>query len=115
MTPSLTTIEATEPLEKIIEIIERDGGVIVSNFLTPDLLGECMETSQYLHKSMCGWELIFCSLVEPHFNNRKIYDSKATHDELGADFFPDGSQRVYVSDVNAKSCFQQLIGGDSRC
>jgi hypothetical protein len=26
-----------------------------------------------------------------------LYDSKATHEELGADFFPEGSQRVYVS------------------
>lgn len=26
-----------------------------------------------------------------------MYDSKASHGELGADFFPEGSQRVYVS------------------
>lgn len=26
-----------------------------------------------------------------------MYDSKASHGELGADFFPEGSQRVYVN------------------
>lgn len=36
-------------------------------------------------------------VVEPHFVGRKEYTSKATHDELGADFFPEGSQRVYVN------------------
>jgi hypothetical protein len=35
-------------------------------------------------------------LVEPFFRGRKTYDSKATHNELGPDFFPEGSQRVYV-------------------
>jgi hypothetical protein len=34
--------------------------------------------------------------VEPFMAGRKIYDSKATHNELGADFFPEGSQRVYA-------------------
>lgn len=45
MAPSLVTIDSSEPLEKIIEIIERDGGVIVSSFLSPDLLQECMNAS----------------------------------------------------------------------
>ncbi|KAL4778205.1 hypothetical protein BJX76DRAFT_366588 [Aspergillus varians] len=78
MAPSLVTIDASEPLEKIIEIIEKDGGVIVSNFLAPELLKECMDA------------------IEPFFQGRKTYDSKATHDELGPDFFPEGSQRVYA-------------------
>lgn len=33
--------------------------------------------------------------VEPFMAGRKTYDSSATHGELGADFFPEGSQRVY--------------------
>jgi hypothetical protein len=37
------------------------------------------------------------SSVEPHFSARKLYTSTSTHKELGADFFPEGSQRVYVS------------------
>jgi hypothetical protein len=36
----LVTIDAAEPLEKILNIIARDGGVIVSNFLEPNLLAE---------------------------------------------------------------------------
>ncbi|KAL4913700.1 hypothetical protein BDW62DRAFT_158207 [Aspergillus aurantiobrunneus] len=78
MAPSLVTIDSSEPLDKIIKIIERDGGVIVSNFLSPELLKECMDS------------------IEPFFQGRKTYDSKATHDELGPDFFPEGSQRVYA-------------------
>jgi hypothetical protein len=46
MAPSLFTIDASEPLDKIIEVIERDGGVIVSNFLSPELLKESMLASQ---------------------------------------------------------------------
>ncbi|KAL6231034.1 hypothetical protein BDW75DRAFT_233945 [Aspergillus navahoensis] len=78
MAPSLVTIDSSEPLEEIYMIIERDGGVIVSNFLPPELLKECMEA------------------IEPFFKGRKIYDSRATHEELGPDFFPEGSQRVYA-------------------
>ncbi|OQD70714.1 hypothetical protein PENPOL_c001G06956 [Penicillium polonicum] len=78
MAPSLVTIDSSEPLEKIIKFIERDGGVIVSNFLSPELLKECM------------------GAIEPFFQGRRTYDSKATHEELGPDFFPEGSQRVYA-------------------
>ncbi|KAF2639692.1 hypothetical protein P280DRAFT_453694 [Massarina eburnea CBS 473.64] len=77
MAPSLTTIDASEPLSAICDIIVRDGGVIVSNFISSELLKECMDT------------------IEPFMHGRKTYDSKATHTELGADFFPEGSQRVY--------------------
>ncbi|KAI4760541.1 hypothetical protein E4T52_07570 [Aureobasidium sp. EXF-3400] len=77
MSPSLARIDATEPLDKILDVIERDGGVIVTNFLSLELLKESMDT------------------IEPYFSGRKLYDSKATHEELGADFFPEGSQRVY--------------------
>ncbi|KAL4820757.1 hypothetical protein BDW67DRAFT_172345 [Aspergillus spinulosporus] len=77
MASSLVTIDSSEPLEEIYKLIERDGGVIVSNFLSPELLKECMKA------------------IEPYFKGRKIYDSKTTHEELGPDFFPEGSQRVY--------------------
>jgi hypothetical protein len=47
MPPSLTRIDATEPLEKVLDVIERDGGVIVTNFLSPELLKESMEASEF--------------------------------------------------------------------
>ncbi|WZH45518.1 Phytanoyl-coa dioxygenase [Fusarium acuminatum] len=75
MAPSLVTIDASEPLDKIFEVIDRDGGVIISNFLSPELLQESM------------------AAIEPHFSARKLYTSTSTHKELGADFFPEGSQR----------------------
>ncbi|PTU21333.1 hypothetical protein P175DRAFT_0476293 [Aspergillus ochraceoroseus IBT 24754] len=78
MAPPLVTVDASEPLDKINDIIARDGGVIVSNFLSPELLTELM------------------TAIEPFFLDRKIYNSKATHGELGPDFFPYGSQRVYA-------------------
>jgi len=46
MAPSLVTIDASEPLDKILKIIEKDGGVIVSNFLSPELLKESMAASK---------------------------------------------------------------------
>jgi hypothetical protein len=46
MTPSLVTIDASEPLETILSIIARDGGVIVSNLLSPELLKETMNASE---------------------------------------------------------------------
>lgn len=46
MAPYLMTISATEPIEKINEIIERDGGFIVSDFLSSELLKECMYASK---------------------------------------------------------------------
>ena len=76
--PALVTIDESEPLEKIYDVIARDGGVIVKNLLSPELLAETMEA------------------IEPHFKARGRYTSKATHNELGADFFPEGSIRVYA-------------------
>lgn len=49
MVPSLVTIDASEPIDKIIKIIEKDGGVIISNFLSPDLLQETNEASMSYH------------------------------------------------------------------
>jgi hypothetical protein len=47
MSPSLVRIDATEPLDKILDVIERDGGVIVTSLLSPELLKESMETSKF--------------------------------------------------------------------
>jgi hypothetical protein len=47
MSPSLARIDATEPLDKILDVIERDGGVIVTNFLSLELLKESMDTSKF--------------------------------------------------------------------
>ncbi|KAM0701712.1 hypothetical protein Q7P35_010621 [Cladosporium inversicolor] len=79
MATLLKTIDASEPLDKILDIIAHDGGIIVSNLLSPELLNECM------------------TAIEPHMSGRKLYDSKATHEELGDAFFSEGSQRVYKS------------------
>ena len=46
MAPSLVTIDASEPLDKIIDVILRDGGVIVANMLSPELLNEVMGASK---------------------------------------------------------------------
>ena len=46
MSPSLVRIDAAEPLEKILGVIERDGGVIVTNFLSPELLKESTNASE---------------------------------------------------------------------
>ncbi|EOO00580.1 putative phytanoyl- dioxygenase family protein [Phaeoacremonium minimum UCRPA7] len=81
MAPKLTTIDASEPLDKILAIIARDGGVVVSNFLAPELLNELMRA------------------VEKFFSGGEMYDSRSTHREFGEDFFPQGSQRIY-DDVN---------------
>ncbi|KAH0363141.1 hypothetical protein KCU65_g7611, partial [Aureobasidium melanogenum] len=77
MVSSLARIDANEPLDDILKVIERDGGAIVTNFLSPELLEELMRA------------------IEPSFVGRKMYDSKSSHGELGAEFFPEGSQRVY--------------------
>ncbi|RSL75208.1 hypothetical protein CEP51_011079 [Fusarium floridanum] len=76
--PSLVTIDASQPLDKINEIIARDGGVIVSNFLPRDVLDKAMQD------------------VEQHFASRKRFQMNATTKvEMGANFFPEGTQRVY--------------------
>jgi hypothetical protein len=46
MAPSLVTIDASEPLDKIVETIEKDGGVIVANFLSSELLEELKAASK---------------------------------------------------------------------
>ncbi|RKK98127.1 hypothetical protein BFJ71_g6845 [Fusarium oxysporum] len=81
MAPRLTTIDASEPLDRILEAIARDGGVIVSNFLEPELLNDSMRA------------------IEPFFSGGKMYDPKSAQKDLGDDFFPEGSQRAY-DDVN---------------
>lgn len=44
--PSLVTIDASEPVEKINEIIARDGGVIVSNLIPQEVLEKAMTDSK---------------------------------------------------------------------
>mgnify|MGYP001161804449 CR=1 FL=1 len=46
MAPSLVRIDASEQLENILHIIERDGAVIVTNFLAEELLKESMDASE---------------------------------------------------------------------
>lgn len=75
--PALVTIDASEGLDKINEIIARDGGVIVSNFMSKEDVADIM------------------SAIEPHFRVRSTYKSTSTHKELGKDFFPEGSVRIY--------------------
>lgn len=58
----LTTIDASEALDRILDTISRDGGIIVSNLLSPGLSNECV------------------AAIEPHMSGRKLYDSKATHE-----------------------------------
>lgn len=45
--PSLVTIDASEPVEKINEIIERDGGVIVSNFMPREIMEQAMADGRF--------------------------------------------------------------------
>lgn len=47
MPQSLVRIDATEPLEKLLDVIERDGGVVVTNFLCPELLKESIDASEF--------------------------------------------------------------------
>lgn len=46
--PPLVTIDASQPLEEINKIIERDGGVIVSNFLPQEVLEKAMQDGKSL-------------------------------------------------------------------
>ncbi|EWY95048.1 hypothetical protein FOYG_04173 [Fusarium oxysporum NRRL 32931] len=78
MAPKIATIDASEPLDKILDAIARDGGVIVSNFLEPELLNDSMRA------------------IEPFFSGGKMYDPKSAQKDLGDDFFAEGSQRAYV-------------------
>lgn len=78
MAQPLTVIDASEPVEKILDIIRRDGGCIVSNLLDPELLKEVVDN------------------IEPYFEGKTEYSSAATHNELGSDFFPKGTQRIYA-------------------
>lgn len=45
MSPQLATIDASEPLDTILDTIARDGGVVVANLLSKRLLEDCMRTS----------------------------------------------------------------------
>lgn len=64
MAQSLVTIDASAPIDKIIKIIEQDGGVIVSNFLSSDLLKEVNNASQwpYLRNQIhsVDWQKLTC-------------------------------------------------------
>lgn len=52
MSPSIVTIDSSESLEKILEVVVRDGGVIVANFLAPELLKETMATCEQFTQVM---------------------------------------------------------------
>ncbi|RSL50949.1 hypothetical protein CEP53_008613 [Fusarium sp. AF-6] len=102
--PSLVTIDASQPLDKINEIIARDGGVIVSNFLPRDVLDKAMQDGESLplppiHVSLDRQQKLLTSklaTVEQQFASRKRFQMNATTKvEMGANFFPEGTQRVY--------------------
>jgi len=79
MSSSLKRIDATEPLEDILGVIERDGGVIVTNFLSPELLKESMNASEFDlqphsmynndHQSSLTSPAASCMTPEPHITS----------------------------------------------
>ncbi|KAL2214435.1 hypothetical protein CC79DRAFT_146950 [Sarocladium strictum] len=76
--PTLITLDASAPLEDVNKILERDGGVIIANFLPMDIISKAMKD------------------VDVLFARRKRFEmDSSAKQELGADFFPEGTQRVY--------------------
>jgi hypothetical protein len=50
--PKLVHLPADSPVEKIIEVMERDGGVIVDKLYSTDLIKQMMdETDPYFNKT----------------------------------------------------------------
>ncbi|KAI5474451.1 hypothetical protein MNV49_003256 [Pseudohyphozyma bogoriensis] len=67
--PALVTLPATAPLEEIFEVIKRDGGIIISDFLTPEEVAD------------------YNAATEPIFATLKSTDEKAQKlVEMGPDF-----------------------------
>ncbi|KAF4962612.1 hypothetical protein FSARC_9390 [Fusarium sarcochroum] len=93
MSPSsLVTISSSEPLEKINEIIARDGGVIVSDFLPSDVLDRAIHDDSTRNSNLTP----ILPTVDHHFNSRKKFEmNSTTKAEMGTNFFPEGTQRVY--------------------
>jgi hypothetical protein len=45
--PTLITLEASAPLEDVNKILERDGGVIIANFLPMDIISKAMKDGKH--------------------------------------------------------------------
>lgn len=79
MPPSLIRVDANEPLDDILRVIERDGGVIVTNFLSPELLKESMDASESRPCAKRNWTHLCqlslpssdanCTIQKPHMES----------------------------------------------
>lgn len=101
--PSLVTIDASEPLEEINKIIERDGGVIVSNFLSQEVLEKAMQDGK-----SPAWNPGGLMLVDTRRSQSSVRQPFSVQDELNLEgrawrgIFPRGhSTRLRMSIVSA--------------
>ncbi|MHB9798710.1 phytanoyl-CoA dioxygenase family protein [Pseudomonas sp. MT3] len=59
-TEKLTTLDRSEPVERVVEVIKRDGGVIISNFISGhDLEALRGELDSYLNETPYGEDAYF--------------------------------------------------------
>ncbi|WP_416311331.1 phytanoyl-CoA dioxygenase family protein [Pseudomonas sp. W03] len=59
-TVKLTTLDHSEPVERVVEVIQRDGGVIISNFISGDDLKVLRaELDRYLNETPYGEDAYF--------------------------------------------------------
>ncbi|MGA4640130.1 phytanoyl-CoA dioxygenase family protein [Stutzerimonas stutzeri] len=59
-TRNLTTLRSDAPIEQVVAVIRRDGGVIISDFVSPTTLKSlAVELDTYLNETPCG--------VDPYF------------------------------------------------
>ena len=59
-TKKLTTLDSSEPVERVVEVIKRDGGVIIANFVSSQTLEAFRgELDQYLNETPYGEDAYF--------------------------------------------------------
>ncbi|MCP1603583.1 phytanoyl-CoA dioxygenase family protein [Pseudomonas citronellolis] len=59
-TKQLTTLDSSEPVERVVEVIKRDGGVIIANFISGQALEALAgELDKYLNETPFGEDAYF--------------------------------------------------------
>jgi hypothetical protein len=59
-TKKLTTLDSSESVERVVEVVKRDGGVIIANFISDqDLQALKAELDVYLNETPYGEDVYF--------------------------------------------------------
>jgi hypothetical protein len=54
--PEIVELDASAPIEQIVDIIKRDGGIIIRNFVSPEIIDKIQAEAQPYYSKLGKYE-----------------------------------------------------------